>query len=1003
MGSTATTPVGDPAAESRATDAPASVSAQPKPLGLLLRIAIDVAVVLAIAVISLMMASRTVPPGGVSSIWLAGSLLVAMFVRIPLWRWIPAAAVGGGTWFVFFLSVGWTQNGSLVRAGGEVLAVLVAAVGIRWRGCLPLRDVADVVFLTALAASVGAFRVVTVRVATLVDPAFGFPFDEFARTLILNTVLGLIVAVPFGVLLVPPPAWRRPTAMQWKWGLFLAGSSIVFGLLVLIAPSATWWLGAEFLVFPLMTAAALALPRRALAAWLMSVTLLGSWAVVAGLGPFTRVDDTEPVLLSENFRAQALMIVLSITAWVLHLLRDSWGRTTVELDQATERLNVVVDRAAVPMAFGPIVGGPIEANQAMAAFFEVPLEQMADLDWLGMTHPDDVAEDIRLTELLLRGETDSYRHLKRYVLTDGTVKWADVNVVSISRGGSGTPWGVVQVVDMTAEMTARHELELATDRFRTVVHKASIPMSFGPVLNGLAEVNDARCAFHERSREELQRMNWRELIHPEDLAAMLPLHDRLISGGMDRYRVTQRFMMPDGRIKWGDVTVARLDLGQEDDDFVVVQIVDVTPEVQARDRLQHLVDTEVVTGLGSRSWITAALQECLDRAPRDAAVAALFVDLSEYAVVTQALGYEAGDDVLSSLARAVVDTLPSDAMVGRFWGDRFLVVLSDLRSAEDVAAVAQGLLDAVSTETIVRGRRFARTGSIGIALNSRSSTVTSMLRSADHALAEAIQAGRSRWHLVHDDAWNEYGAGRLEQEHQLREALDKHQFVLLYQPQVRLVDGSVCGYEALVRWQHPDRGLLPPSEFLDVMESSGLIVDLDRQVLAMACADLAAHPDLPGRVSVNVSAGDITEPDWISHVTDTVRASGVSPDRIALEITETTLLRLTPDAQRALAVVRDMGMGLHIDDFGVGFASIGSLLQVPLTGLKLDRAFVSVLSNPTQANLDLVASIASMAKGLRLETIAEGIETTQQADMLREAGWEQGQGYLFGMPAALPD
>ena len=971
---------------------------------MLRRIAFDVVLVLVIAGLAIVIGARTNLHAGVSSFWLAGGLLVAVCVRLPPRRWIPAAVVGGLAWYLYFTSAGWVPSASVLRAAGKVTAVFGAAIAIRWRQCLPLRDVADVVFLSVLAGAVGLVRVVIVKVASVLDPAFGFPFDELARTIVLNSVLGMLVAVPFGVLLAPPPPWRRPNRMQWRWGLFLGASSAIFGVLVIIAPTAGWWLGAEFLVFPLMIAAALVLPRRALAAWLMSVTVLGSWAVVAGIGPFNRDMDTLPVLLSDTFRAQALMIVLSLTAWMLHVLRDSWGRTTVELDQATERLNVVVDRAAVPMAFGPIVGGPIEANQAMAAFFRVPIERMAELDWLGLTHPDDVAEDVRLTEMLLRGEADSYHHLKRYVLEDGTVKWADVNVVRIGGGqGGGTPWGVVQVVDMTAEMTARRELERATDRFRTVVHKTSIPMSFGPVANGLTEVNDARCAFHERTREELALIDWRELIHPEDLTAMMPLHERLAAGEIDRYRVTQRFVMPDGRIKWGDVTVARLDLDQESDDFVVVQIVDVTPEVQARERLQHLVDTEQITGLGSRSWITAALNDALERASDGALVAAMFVDLSEYAVVTQALGYEAGDDVLASLARAVADTLPSDAMVGRFWGDRFLVVVPNVHHVDDIADLAQRLLQAVAAETIVRGRRFARTGSIGIALSSRASTVTTMLRSADSALADAIQTGRSRWHISRDEAGNEHGAGRLEQEHELREALDNRQFVLLYQPQVRLHDGSVCGYEALVRWQHPERGLLPPSEFLDVMESSGLIVDLGRQVFAMACADIASHPNLPGPVSVNVSALDITEPDWITDVSEAIRRSGIPPERIAIEITETTLLRLTPDAQRALATVREMGMGLHIDDFGVGFASIGSLLQVPLTGLKLDRAFVSVLSRPTQADRDLVASIASMAKGLRLETIAEGIETTEQAELLREAGWDRGQGHVFGMPAPLPD
>jgi diguanylate cyclase (GGDEF)-like protein/PAS domain S-box-containing protein len=620
------------------------------------------------------------------------------------------------------------------------------------------------------------------------------------------------------------------------------------------------------------------------------------------------------------------------------------------------------------------------------------------LDWVGLTHPDDVAEDLRLTETVLSGQSAGYRHVKRYVLEDGTVKWGDVSVVRID-DGSATPSGVVQVVDMTSEMTAREELERSERRLRALVDQASIPMSYGPVDNGLAHFNEARLEFHELTREELERADFRELIHPEDLTAMQPLQEAFLAGEIDHYRVQQRFVMPDGRVKWGDKTVARLDLEHDGDAVVVVQIVDVTPEVHARERLQHLVDTEPVTGLGSRSWITTELGHCLRESPGPGSVVALFVDLSEFGIVTRTLGYEAGDEVLANVARAIAGTVPDDYLVGRFWGDRILIVAPQVTRIEEVEATAARILRAVATEQVIDGSRISRTGNVGIAVSQHGSTVTSMLRSADEALAVAIATGRSRWHLVPDDPVEGDGVDSLRREHDLREALDERQFALHYQPQVRLADGEVCGYEALVRWQHPERGLLAPAEFMDLMESSGLIVDLGRQVLEMACADIVAAPQFSGPVSVNVSALEITEPDWLDHLTDTIRDSGVAADRLTIELTETTLLRLTPDAELALDSIRAMGMGLHIDDFGTGYASIGALQQVPLTGLKLDRTFVSALAEAGQADLDLVTSIASMAKGLRLEPIAEGIETPQEAALLQDAGWVYGQGYLYGKPA----
>jgi len=314
--------------------------------------------------------------------------------------------------------------------------------------------------------------------------------------------------------------------------------------------------------------------------------------------------------------------------------------------------------------------------------------------------------------------------------------------------------------------------------------------------------------------------------------------------------------------------------------------------------------------------------------------------------------------------------------------------------------VTQGILEAVSAVFVVQGSRISRTGSIGVAVSGRASTSTSMLRAADRALILAKQSGRSRWHLVHDVDPLHSDTDHLRLEHDLREALDRHQFILLYQPQVRLDDGVVCGFEALVRWQHPERGLLSPETFLDLMEASGLVVPLGRQILSMACAHIATTPDLPGPISVNVSAIELMEADWFTFFADTVKRFGIPADRLIVELTETTVLQMTTDARLAMAGIREMGAGLHMDDFGTGYASIGVLQQVPLTGLKLDRSFVTPLMQPTQADIDLVQSIATMAKGLHLEAIAEGIETPGQAALLRDAGWAIGQGYLYGKPVA---
>ncbi len=225
---------------------------------------------------------------------------------------------------------------------------------------------------------------------------------------------------------------------------------------------------------------------------------------------------------------------------------------------------------------------------------------------------------------------------------------------------------------------------------------------------------------------------------------------------------------------------------------------------------------------------------------------------------------------------------------------------------------------------------------------------------------------------------------------------------MYYQPIVALADARVVGHEALVRWAHPTRGLLSPGDFLDVAEDSGLITTIGAQVLDQVCALLAERPDLPGPISVNVSAVQLAAPGWLDSVRDTLAAHRVDPARIVIEVTETAVLSLVDSARDALASLRRLGVGIHLDDFGTGYSSISVLRDLPVTGVKLDLRFVQALTaGDSQANA-LARGVSGLAHGMHLIGMAEGIETELQADILRAQGWECGQGYYFGRPAAIP-
>lgn len=419
-----------------------------------------------------------------------------------------------------------------------------------------------------------------------------------------------------------------------------------------------------------------------------------------------------------------------------------------------------------------------------------------------------------------------------------------------------------------------------------------------------------------------------------------------------------------------------------------------------RASLQQLVDVDAVTGLPSATRMTSELQAALDaHAGMPTAVGVMLVDLSEFHVINRTFGFEAGNAVLRTLGQAIREALPEQFVLGRFEGNGLLVVCPACPSTEGLGFVAAGVLEAVAQETVAFGRRISRSASIGIALAGPDATAVSLLRDADQALLRAKGEGRSRFHIL-SRAYSEGEAiAPLELEHDLRNALDAGQFVLHYQPQVRLDDGAVCGFEALVRWQHPQRGLLAPAAFIEVMEASGLVIPLGRFVVRAVCHHLVAHAQLEVPVSINVSAVEIAEPQWLQDVLAVLEETGARPDRLVLEITESTALALTPRAVAGLEALRAMGVGLHIDDFGVGYTSIGQLQHLPATAIKLDRTFVVGLEPGNAEAVALVHAIAALASGLGLETIAEGVEFDVQAEVLRATGWHMAQGYLFGHPA----
>jgi diguanylate cyclase (GGDEF)-like protein len=409
-------------------------------------------------------------------------------------------------------------------------------------------------------------------------------------------------------------------------------------------------------------------------------------------------------------------------------------------------------------------------------------------------------------------------------------------------------------------------------------------------------------------------------------------------------------------------------------------------------KIKHQAAHDALTGLPNRALFSGSLHAALQRG---AGVTVLFVDLDDFKAVNDSFGHAVGDDLLAAVSARLAASMRAGDLVARLGGDEFAVLLE---GADEWAAVqaAERLISALGMPVALPGTTINVHASVGIAMSPPGTgDVGEVLRNADVAMYAAKEAGKGRY-AVFEPGMHTRALDLIEQEHDLREAIDRDQFVLHYQPVVELAGGRLIGVEALVRWQHPTRGLLPPSEFIQLAETTGLVTALGRSILDKACAQATQWPggdDL--RLGVNLSARQLADPDLTGQVAATLSATGLPPERLVLEITETALLNSAPD--RVLSGLRELGVRIALDDFGTGYSSLEHLRRFPVDAIKIDKVFIDRITGGLRESA-LARAIVQLGQTMGLATVAEGIETAHQAAVLREMGCGYGQGYWFARP-----
>jgi diguanylate cyclase (GGDEF)-like protein len=433
----------------------------------------------------------------------------------------------------------------------------------------------------------------------------------------------------------------------------------------------------------------------------------------------------------------------------------------------------------------------------------------------------------------------------------------------------------------------------------------------------------------------------------------------------------------------------------------------ITDELTRRDEeLMFMTTHDALTGLPNRTLILDRGEQMLVRARRhETPVAALLIDLDNFTGINDTLGHAIGDELLQAIAARLDGIVRNAATLGRVGGDEFVVLAEQFGDTANAELIAERLRQALKAPFILAGSHYADitvTASIGVATGERAS-VDELLRDADIAMHRAKWDGKNR-HVVFESGMQDMVQSRMELEMDLRGALEHDEFFLLYQPTFDLHGMVPTGVEALIRWRSGARGVVQPNDFIPLLEETGLIVEVGRWVLETACRQAAAWHAGQHLISVavNVSARQLETDDFIADVSHALASSGLAPGSLTLEITETALMRNAEQTARRLHAVKDLGVRIAIDDFGTGYSSFAHLKQFPVDALKIDRSFISQVSENPEGET-LLRTLVQLGKALSIETLAEGIELEHQLELLQDERCDSGQGFLFARPLSVED
>ena len=547
-------------------------------------------------------------------------------------------------------------------------------------------------------------------------------------------------------------------------------------------------------------------------------------------------------------------------------------------------------------------------------------------------------------------------------------------------------------------------LQESEERFHSAFDYAAIGMALAAPDGRWLQVNRSLCEITGYDERELLATNFQSLTHAEDLDAVFSHVVQVLESKLQSSLTEKRFVHKSGRAVWVHLSVSSVRDQRRKAPRLIFQIQDITDRKRAEEQLLHDAFHDALTGLPNRALFMDHLKLAIARSQRrdDYQFAVLFLDLDRFKIINDSLGHMVGDQLLVGIARRLETCLRAGDTVARLGGDEFTILLDDLADPCETSLVVERIQRELASPFNLGWHEVFTTVSIGIAPSATGyDSPDEILRDADTAMYRAKSLGKAR-HVVFDREMHTRAVNLLQLETDLRRAVERSEFLVYYQPILTLETESLYGFEALVRWHHPRHGMISPLDFIPVAEETGMIVPIGQWVLEESCRQLRRWQEQfptypPFRMSVNLSAKQFAQPDLVERIEQALRESGLDPGCLKLEITESVLMENSATAVEMLKRLRAVGVGLSIDDFGTGYSSLSYLHRFPASALKIDRSFVSRLSDNDE-NAELVRTIITLARTLGMKVVAEGVETASQLAQLRALECDHGQGYYFSKP-----